>query len=135
MSSKNPDPRHYPTHYPKNGGWNRMYTATVFSLKGMAYCFKHEAGMREYTVIFLFSVPCAIHLGESPVERILMLGAGLLVILMELLNSAVEATLDRIGTEHHDLAGAAKDMGSAAVFVAVLFFVYVWAEFIYRSFS
>ena len=64
-----------------------------------------------------------------------MLGAGLLVILMELLNSAVEATLDRIGTEHHDLAGAAKDMGSAAVFVAVLFFVYVWAEFIYRSFS
>lgn len=54
---------------------------------------------------------------------------------MELLNSAVEATLDRIGTEHHDLAGAAKDMGSAAVFVAVLFFVYVWAEFIYRSFS
>ena len=89
-----------------------MYTATVFSLKGMAYCFKHETGMREYTVIFLFSVPCAIHLGESPVERILMLGAGLLVILMELLNSAVEATLDRIGTEHHNLA----DHAAAAMY-------------------
>jgi diacylglycerol kinase (ATP) len=111
-----------------------MYTAAIFSIKGMVYCFKHEAGMREYTVIFLISIPCAIYLGESPVERILMLGAGLLVILMEYLNSAIEATLDRISTEHHDLTGAAKDMGSAAVFVAALFFVYVWGEFIYRGF-
>ena len=95
---------------------------------------KHEAGMREYTVIFLISIPCAIYLGESPVERILMLGAGLLVILMEHLNSAIEATLGRISTEHHDLTGTAKDMGSAAVFVAALFFVYVWGEFVYRGF-
>jgi diacylglycerol kinase (ATP) len=123
-----------PSSYPKNRGWTRMYTAAVYSLKGMVYCFKHEAGMREYTVIFLISIPCAIYLGESPVERILMLGSGLLVILMEYLNSAIEATLDRISTEHHDLTGAAKDMGSAAVFVAALFFVYVWGEFIYRGF-
>lgn len=112
-----------------------MYSATIFSLRGMVYCFKHEAGMREYTVIFLISIPFAIYLGESPVERILMLGAGLLVILMEYLNSAIEATLDRISREHHDLTGAAKDMGSAAVFVAALFFAYVWGEFIYRSFG
>jgi|TARA_B110000967_G_C18573315_1_gene405969 diacylglycerol kinase (ATP) len=125
----------HPTSYPKNGGWNRMYTAAIFSLKGMVYCFKHEAGMREYTVIFLISIPFAIYLGESPVERILLLGAGLLVILMEYLNSAIEATLDRISTEHHDLTGAAKDMGSAAVFVAGLFYLYVWGEFIYRSFG
>jgi len=131
MSSSKPQPR----SYPKNGGWSRMYTATLFSLKGMIYCFKHEAGMREYAVIFLLSVPCAIYFGETSVERILMLGAGLLVILMELLNSAIEATLDRVSTEHHDLTGAAKDMGSAAVFVAALFFVYVWGEFICRSFG
>ena len=112
-----------------------MYTAAVFSLKGMAYCFKHEAGMRQYTVIFLLSIPCAIYLGESPVERILMLGVGLLVMLMEYLNSAIEATLDRISMDHHDLTGAAKDMGSAAVFVSVLFFIYVWGEFIYRGFG
>jgi len=112
-----------------------MYTAAIFSLRGMVYCFKHEAGMREYTVIFLISIPFTIYLGESPVERILMLGAGLLVILMEYLNSAIEATLDRISTEHHDLTGAAKDMGSAAVFVAGLFYLYVWGEFIYRSFG
>ena len=83
----------------------------------------------------MFNVPSAIHLDESPLERILMLGAGLLVILMELLNSAVEAALGRIGTEHHDLAGVAMDMGSATVFLAVLFFIYVWTEFIYRNFS
>jgi len=112
-----------------------MYKATIFSVRGMLYCFKHEAGMREYTAIFIVSIPCAIYLGESPVERILMLGAGLLVILMEYLNSAIEATLDRISTEHHDLTGAAKDMGSAAVFVAALFFVYVWGEFIVRALS
>ena len=131
MNSTKPQP----SSYPKNGGWNRMYTATMFSLKGMIYCFKHEAGMREYTIIFLLSLPCAIYLGETSVERILMLGAGVLVILMELLNSAIEATLDRISTEHHDLAGAAKDMGSAAVFLAVLLFIYVWGEFIVRSVS
>lgn len=91
--------------------------------------------MREYTAIFIFSIPFAIYLGESPIERILMLGAGLLVILMEYLNSAIEATLDRISMDHHELTGAAKDMGSAAVFVAALFFVYVWGEFIYRSLS
>lgn len=91
--------------------------------------------MREYTMIFIASIPCAIYLGESPLERILMLGAGLLVLLMELLNSAIEATLDRISLEHHALTGAAKDMGSAAVFIAALFFVYVWGEFIYRLLS
>ena len=121
--------------YPKNAGWQRMYHATIFSLKGMLYCFRNEAGMREYTAIFIFSIPFAIYLGESPIERILMLGAGLLVILMEYLNSAIEATLDRISMDHHELTGAAKDMGSAAVFVAALFFVYVWGEFIYRSLS
>ncbi|MCO4837133.1 MAG: diacylglycerol kinase [Oceanospirillaceae bacterium] len=124
-----------PRSYPKNGGWKRMYHATIFSLKGMIYCFKNEAGMREYTMIFIASIPCAIYLGESPLERILMLGAGLLVLLMELLNSAIEATLDRISLEHHALTGAAKDMGSAAVFIAALFFVYVWGEFIYRLLS
>ncbi|HIG36280.1 MAG TPA: diacylglycerol kinase [Oceanospirillaceae bacterium] len=128
-------PQSHPTSYPKNGGWARMYTAAKFSLKGMVYCFKHEAGMREYSFIFIASIPCAIYLGESPVERILMLGAGILVILMEYLNSAIEATLDRISTDHHDLTGAAKDMGSAAVFVAALLFVYVWGEFVYRALS
>jgi diacylglycerol kinase (ATP) len=131
MNSKHASSR----QYPKNSGWQRMYHAAAFSLKGIVYCFKHEAGMREYTVIFLVSIPFAFYLGELPVERIILLGAGILVLLMEYLNSALEATLDRISLEHHELTGAAKDMGSAAVFIAALFYVYVWAEFIIRHFS
>ena len=118
--------------YPKNQGWNRFWHATIFSLKGLLYCFRNEAAMKEYTFIFLLSVPAAYYLGDNPVERILLIGSGALVIIIEQLNSAIEATLDRISTEHHDLTGAAKDMGSAAVFLAVLMFLYTWGEFIYR---
>lgn len=118
--------------YPKNRGWNRFWYATIFSLKGLIYCFRSEAAMREYSIIFLISVPAVWYLGDNPVERILLIGSGTLVLIIELLNSAIEATLDRIGTERHDLTGAAKDMGSAAVFLAVLLFLYTWVEFIYR---
>ncbi|HBD23720.1 MAG TPA: diacylglycerol kinase [Oceanospirillaceae bacterium] len=118
--------------YPKNSGWNRFWFAMIFSLKGLAYCFRSEAAMREYTVIFLISIPVALYLGENPVERILLIGSGSLVLIIEQLNSAIEATLDRISTEHHDLTGAAKDMGSAGVFLAVLLFVYTWGEFLLR---
>ena len=118
--------------YPKNHGWNRFWHAIIFSLKGLAYSFRNEAAMREYTVIFLISIPTALYLGENPVERILLIGSGALVLIIEQLNSAIEATLDRISTEHHDLTGAAKDMGSAGVFLAVLLFVYTWGEFLLR---
>lgn len=118
--------------YPKNRGWNRFWHAMIFSLKGLIYSFRNEAAMREYTVIFLISIPVALYLGENPVERILLIGSGALVLIIEQLNSAIEATLDRISTEHHDLTGAAKDMGSAGVFLAVLLFVYTWGEFLLR---
>ena len=121
--------------YPKNKGVFRFWKALIFSLKGMRFCFRSEAAMREYTYIFLISLPFVFILGESPVERILLIGAGMLVLIVEHINSAIEATLDRISTEHHDLTGAAKDMGSAAVFLSVLIFLYTWAEFIYRHFS
>ena len=84
--------------YPKNQGWNRFWHATIFSLKGLLYCFRNEAAMKEYTFIFLLSVPAAYYLGDNPVERILLIGSGALVIIIEQLNSAIEATLDRIST-------------------------------------
>ena len=121
--------------YPKNKGVFRFWKALIFSLKGMRFCFRSEAAMREYTYIFLLSLPFVFILGQSPVERILLIGAGMLVLIVEHINSAIEATLDRISTEHHHLTGAAKDMGSTAVFLSVLIFLYTWAEFIYRHFS
>lgn len=120
--------------YPKNKGVFRFWKALIFSLKGMRFCFRSEAAMREYTYIFIISLPFVFILGESPVERIILIGAGMLVLIVEHINSAIEATLDRISTEHHDLTGAAKDMGSAAVFISVLLFFYTWLEFTYRHF-
>ncbi|HCH22972.1 MAG TPA: diacylglycerol kinase [Oceanospirillaceae bacterium] len=123
------------TMYPKNKGVFRFWKALIFSLKGMRYCFHSEAAMREYTTIFIITLPFVFILGESPVERIILIGVGVLVLIVEHLNSAIEATLDRISTDHHDLTGAAKDMGSAAVFLATLLFAYTWIEFTYRHFS
>jgi len=71
-------------------------------------------------------LPLALALGENGVERALLISVCLLVVIVELLNSAVEAVVDRIGPEHHPLAGAAKDLGSAAVFVSLLMVVLVW---------
>jgi len=120
--------------YPKNKGVFRFWKALIFSLKGMGYCFRSEAAMREYTTIFVLTLPFVFILGETPVERIILIGVGVLVLIVEHLNSAIEATLDRISTDHHDLTGAAKDMGSAAVFLATLLFAYTWLEFLYRHF-
>ena len=122
------------TLYPKNKGVFRFWKALIFSLKGMRYCFRSEAAMREYTYIFTLTLPIVFIISESHIDRILLIGAGLLVLIVEHINSAIEATLDRISTEHHDLTGAAKDMGSAAVFISVILFLYTWLEMLYKYF-
>ena len=122
------------TLYPKNKGIFRFWKALIFSLKGIKYCFRSEAAMREYSLIFTLSLPFVFIISDTHLERILLIGAGLLVLIVEHINSAIEATLDRISTEHHDLTGAAKDMGSAAVFISVMLFLYTWVEMLYQYF-
>ena len=80
-------------------------------------------------------VPTAVWLGQTAVERILLIGVCLLVLVVEFLNSAIEATVDRFGPEQHELAGRAKDMGSAAVFVSLVLVVLVWVGIAYQRFS
>ncbi len=121
--------------YPKNRGVLRFWKALRFALQGLCYCYRNEAAMREYTLIFILTLPVIILLSETPNDRISLIGAGVLVIVVECLNSAIETTLDRISTEHHDLTGAAKDMGAAAVLLCALFYVYVWVEFLVRIFD
>ncbi len=89
---------------------------------------KNEAAFREEVILACVLVPLAVWLDVSQLERMLMIGSVLLVMVVELLNSAVEAVVDRIGPEHHELAGRAKDMGSAAVFIAMVISGYVWVE-------
>ncbi len=103
-----------------------MWNAFLWSLKGLRACWRHESSFRLEIYLFLVLAPAGFWLGAGPVERILLVGSLLLVLSAELLNSAIEALIERYGAEHHELAGRAKDMGSAAVFVLMLNVLLVW---------
>lgn len=113
---------------PKNPatGFQRIVKATGYSLKGLSYAFRHEAAFRQEAMAALVLIPLALWLDVSAVERILLVMAVLLVLVVELLNTGIEAVVDRVGVEYHLLAGVAKDMGSAAVFLSLLFCVFTW---------
>ncbi|MCB1922593.1 MAG: diacylglycerol kinase [Gammaproteobacteria bacterium] len=108
-------------------GMTRLIRAFGYSLQGFAACFRHEAAFRLEVMLSVFIVPLGFWLGASGVERALLVGSWVLVMIVELLNSAIEATVDRVGTEHHQLAGRAKDIGSASVFLAISLALLVWA--------
>lgn len=105
----------------------RIIKATIWSLQGLRAAWLHESSFRLEVYLLVVLAPLALWLGNDGVERALLLGSCLLVPMVELLNSALEAVVDRYGNEHHELVGRAKDMGSAAVFVAMLNVGVVWA--------
>lgn len=111
-------------HLPRRPG--RIVKATVWSLQGLRAAWLHESSFRLEVYLLLVMGPLALWLGESGVERALLVGSCLLVLAVELLNSAIEAVIERYGPEFHELAGRAKDMGSAAVFVLMLNVLLVW---------
>jgi len=112
---------------PGNTGIRRVIRATGYSWAGLRAAYKNEAAFRQELALCLVLVPLGLWLGEDGVQRALLVGSLLLVLMVELLNSALEAVVDRIGAEQHELSGRAKDMGSAAVFVALLNVVVIWA--------
>lgn len=110
----------------KNSGIKRIVLAAGYSCKGLRQAFQHEAAFRQELMLVVVLLPLAFLLEVEPVSRVLMVSTLMLVLIVELLNSAIEAVVDRIGTEHHELSGRAKDMGSAAVLIALLLTAYVW---------
>lgn len=114
----------------KNTGLKRVVMAGVYSFKGLKAAFANEAAFRQELILALIFVPVAFFIDVSGVERALLISATVLVLIIELLNSAVEAVVDRIGIEKHELSGRAKDLGSAAVLLSLLLWVYVWVEFV-----
>jgi len=108
-------------------GLVRVWNAFFYSMDGLTAAFKHEDAFRQEVFLALLLIPLALVLGETGIERVLMIGAVLLVLIVELLNSAVEAAVDRISLEHHLLIKRAKDMGSAAVMIALINVAVVWA--------
>ncbi|MGR5451995.1 diacylglycerol kinase [Vibrio sp. PNB22_3_1] len=111
---------------PGNTGLTRIIKATGYSWKGLKAAFKHEAAIRQELVLLAIAIGLVFFFDVTIVERILMLGVVVLVLIVELINSAIEAVVDRIGTEHHELSGRAKDIGSAAVMVALGFAAFTW---------
>jgi diacylglycerol kinase (ATP) len=98
----------------------RVVRALGYSMKGLRAAYKRESAFRQELIMAAVMLPAGVWLGRDPVERILLLGSVLVVLIVELLNSAVEATVDRGGKNWDKLAGRAKDMGSAAVLIALL---------------
>ena len=104
----------------------RLWRAAYFSLSGLRAAFRTQAAFRLELLLLLFVVPIAWMLAKSSSERALLIGSWILVVIVEILNSAIEVVVDRIGVERDELSGRAKDLGSAAVFCAIVLAVAVW---------
>lgn len=117
----------------KKTGLRRLINATGYSWCGLKSAWRTEAAFRQEALLMIILLPLALLLGKNGVERALLVSVCLVVLVAELLNSAIEAVVDRIGPEHHPLAGAAKDLGSAAVFVSLVMVVMVWALVLFGS--
>ena len=112
-------------------GLKRLINAAGYSIDGFKAAYRHEDAFRQEAHLALVLIPLAVWLGDSAIERALMIGSVLLVLIVELLNSAVEAAVDRISLDRHHLIKRAKDMGSAAVLIALINVVVVWALMIF----
>ncbi|WP_193166124.1 diacylglycerol kinase [Microbulbifer hainanensis] len=111
---------------PGKTGISRLIDATNYSREGLLATWRNEAAFRQEVTLAIFLIPFAIWFGQTGVERALLVGATLLVMIVELLNSAVEAVVDRVGPEKHPLSKIAKDTGSAAVSLALLLWLFTW---------
>ena len=107
-------------------GITRIINATGYSMKGLKSAWINEAAFRQELLLILLLMPLAFWIGDSLNEILLLVCISWLVVIIEVLNSAVEAVVDRIGSEHHELSGRAKDLGSAAVFIALALNALVW---------
>jgi len=107
-------------------GFKRILKATGYSIQGLRAAIKHEPGVRQELLLLLIFTPIAFMLDVTNVEKVLLVGTLVLVLIVELLNSAIENAVDRIGSEYHELSGRAKDIGSAAVFVSLCLAMFVW---------
>ena len=112
----------------------RVWRAAGYSAAGFRVALKNEAAFRQELALFVMLAPLGLWLGRDGVERSLLVGSLMLVLLVELLNSAIEAVVNRIGQDRHEMSGQAKDLGSAAVFVALFLVVVVWALVLFDHF-
>lgn len=111
---------------PGETGFKRVVSAFYNSLKGLKGCWQNEAAFRQEVMLSVVLIPLGLYLGEGGVEKSLLVIVVFLVLIVEILNSGIEAAIDRIGHEHHELSGLAKDLGSAAVFLSLVLVGLTW---------
>lgn len=104
----------------------KLYRAFHYSMNGLKYAWRSQFAFRIEIILMILATPCAIYLSHSAIELILMLSSLLLLLIMELVNSAIETVVNRIGMEHHELSGLAKDLASAAIFVSGINVMMIW---------
>ncbi|MCI0516796.1 MAG: diacylglycerol kinase [Woeseiaceae bacterium] len=119
---------------PGNTGIRRIIRAARYSSQGLLAAWRYEAAFRQELALTLVLMPLAFWLGQNAFERMLLIGVCILVLIVELLNSAIEAAIDRHGDDQHELSGRAKDLGSAAVLFSLLLVVLVWAVVAWQRF-
>ena len=121
---------------PKPGatGLRRIINASGYSMHGIMAGLKHESAFRQEALLAIILLPLALWVGQTAIEYILLIGSLLLVLIVELLNSAVEAVVDRVSDEMHELSGRAKDMGSAAVLFSLVNVALIWGLIIFQNF-
>ncbi len=113
-------------------GIKRIINAAGYSWKGICSAYKHEAAFRQELWMAIVLIPAGIYLGETVLDKAILVCSVLFVLVVELLNSAIESVVDRISDEHHELAGRAKDMGSAAVLFALVITAIAWAAVLFE---
>lgn len=118
---------------PGRKGVSRIIHAAGYSYQGLKACYRHEAAFRQELLLCVLLMPLSFVATPYLVESALLISTLIIVLITELLNSAVEAVVDRIGSEYHDLSGRAKDIGSAAVSLSLLLVTVVWALVIFKN--
>lgn len=112
---------------PGKKGFARLFDAFGYSWLGLKACYKYEAAFRQELFLGAIMLPAAVILAESHLEMAVLIGSLFLVLIVELLNTGLEAIVDRVSNEHHKLSGRAKDLGSAAVTIALINVIVIWS--------
>lgn len=112
--------------YYNEKGLKRFINAFYFSFAGFKATWKHEEAFKQEVMVFIIAVPLAVWQAKSKLEIVLLIASVGLVMVVELLNSGLETVVDRIGVEYHELAGRAKDIGSAAVMLSIMLAIMTW---------
>ncbi|MER5082168.1 diacylglycerol kinase [Providencia stuartii] len=115
-------------------GFTRVIKAAGYSLKGLKAAWVNEAAFRQESIAAILAVIIALWLDVSYIDRLLLISSVVLVAIVELINSAIEAVVDRVGSEYHELSGRAKDIGSAAVFITIGLALVIWATILWQHY-